>query len=397
MPRKRLRIRICVSWLGVPRVVWELIAGLSTKLVLCRLRRVCTSLRQLRATWDTLVLDSPCLGSQIQMCVGSHLLHVQLSDEFYLPFCHLRVLADAAPNLESLSASFGEGVFVEGSVLQRFARLKTLGVSFEHDAAAMPQCFPRLESLRGLTVEGTCVKAEAKAEALLERLFESGQQLESLRCEIMLDGDLISACASMRSLKHLRTAYDGLIFWEPLVERLQDFSIESLELLINACSEIPEYFVEAFPLWQEAELVAVSSFCRRMVLKIEKDPEDQDCDLLTVSMEQFQGWLNTAEDVDALNCFDIGGAVLVAETVAAFSLCCRVEADFLMVQAPEAVRKANVLMTGAQAGCLHLGNFDVRLSRAWAVCPLEVIVTTRGARVTGRKPRHLRILHENKF
>jgi hypothetical protein len=163
-------------------------------------------------------------------------------------------------------------------------------------------------------------------------------------------------------------------------------------LVIEDCTEIADrdLFVDAFPLLHEAELVALAPICTSMRLMLTKA---RDTDQLVFVVEHLDASLGSADDVTALNAVTVKEAELTVNTVAAFHLCCQVQAQVLRVEAPNPVRKANLVVTGAKARRLCLHDFCVRLSRGWEHAGLEVIHAPDG-RVTGRKPRHVKVEYD---
>jgi len=339
----------------------------------------------LLAAWDELVLDDGALVTMsVSMCVGSYLLKFHFDDDSRsLPRCDLLILAETAPNLESLSASFGQDIFVENSILQRFTKLRTLCVYFSR---VRPERFPRLAALRKLNVPGE----GSHAESLLECFIASQQQLETLKFQSTWEiQGLIDHCASMPSLQHVSAVFDEQFWWSPLIYRLQDSSLQSLKLVVEDCSAIPKGRFP-FPLLQEAELVALAPICASMRLMLTKD---RDTDQLVFVVEHLDASLRSEDDVTALNAVSVKEAELTVNSVASFHLCCQVQAQVVRVEAPDPVRKANLFITGAKARRLCLHDFYVRLSRGWEDAGLEVIHAPDGL-VTGRKPRHVKVEYD---
>lgn len=370
------------SWSLVPRAVWEIIAGCGEPQTLTRLRRVCAQFRKLLAAWD--VLDFDCGVLAVPMCVGARLLTFELDDDLgALSKGHLLLLAESAPNLESLSAAFGADIFVENSILQRFAKLRALSV-WHAEGSVKPRCFPVIPALRTFKVpiEGSY------AESILGCFIASQQQLETLEFDSTEDmQDLIDHCGSMTSLQRVSAVFEERHWWSPLIWRLQDASLQSLELVIDDCSLIPSRFVDAFPLLQGSQLVDVAPICESMRLLLKKD---SDSDQLVSVVEHVVARVGSEKDVAALNSLDVREAIIIASSKAAFHLACQVCARVLSVEAPEHVRMANLLVTGAKARRLCLSGFHVRLSRGWQTLGLEELHVSDCC-VTGRKPRNLTI------
>jgi hypothetical protein len=96
----------------------------------------------LLAAWD--VLDFDCGALEVPMCVGARLLTFELDDDIgALSKGHLLLLVENAPNLENLSAAFGADIFVEKSILQRFAKLRALSVWLDDAPSTCLGCIRR--------------------------------------------------------------------------------------------------------------------------------------------------------------------------------------------------------------------------------------------------------------
>lgn len=388
-------VRVPVPWHKVPRVVWELAAAHETRRTLSRLRRVCSQFRWLSAAWTELELDLDVDSTrQLGMCVGSRLLRVDLHNGSFGP-ADLATLARCAPNLESLSGVFEVSTLRPHSVLQGFRKLHSLSVSFQPKTITNESVIPALEALRHLEVRGSGGDAaaglDAAATELLETLVDSDSehQLESLAFDTTWNIQrLITHCGSVMNLKKISARFHEGYDWSPLFSRLRRSSLEGLELVVPFNWIIHERLAEEFPVINQDQLANVARLRHKMRVLLTKDKEK---DGLLATIKFVEGCLRTEHDLVLLNAAQVEHASLRIANQAALSLCCRVKADHVSIWASHVI--LNPLITGAECRRLCLHNFDFRLGRGWRDCPLEEIHAP-GSRITGRKPRHVKIEYD---